>query len=742
MKIFERFEIEHTSDFERILSLPRRTWTDAELEKLARELTSVLRVPGGTMSLRPLQALGLYDLYHQKGLVGFIRVGGGKTLLSLLAPYVIGAKRPVLVLPAALVGKTERERQALVQQWRGMQSVYLQSYEFLGVERGSTWLSTYKPDMLVLDEAHRCKHMSAGRTRRVYRYLRDNPDVVVVVLSGTFMKHGLADYAHLVRWALKDKAPVPMLDGEVKEWCDALDSDVNPLKRRGVGALVGLCTADDFLGRERVEAVRLGFRRRLLETPGVVASVASSDDVDCSLYIDGHVHDLPSSMDNMFQSLRADMLTPDGRDLFGATEVYAHARQMALGFHYVQVSKKEWLAWRSRIKTNNSSIKENGEERISKEQEKRREGLTESIQTHGKPLNKRNTGVNTGDFVTTDSRNRPFNCSSRSMKEDVTAADANYRSKSETGVSTSTIATKQDELEDCCAHGVMWESANSVTVLKGSEPLYAILNQCRPPEPWRNARKAWAKFVRETLASTERYDTEKQVRNACVRQELPDHAWTPWRDAQDICETLTLAVWHDDTALKLCEAWMSKGPGIVWADSVVFGEELARRTGAPYYRQDGKTAKGEFIEDADCTKAIIASQKSNKEGRNLQGRDLPDGERWPGFARNLITSCPPGADELEQTIGRTHRAGQEADEVIVDVLLLCREHADSWLRAVEAAQATEDMLGQPQKILLADVTGFLSAAELKAKRGAQWNAEPAKEFRLPTLEELLGRRIT
>ncbi len=95
------------TDLARILALPRRTHTD--LAALATELTALLKQPAGNMSLRHIQALALYDIGTVNG--GFlpIGVGEGKTLISLLAPFVLNAAKPILLLPAGLQEKTQRE---------------------------------------------------------------------------------------------------------------------------------------------------------------------------------------------------------------------------------------------------------------------------------------------------------------------------------------------------------------------------------------------------------------------------------------------------------------------------------------------------------------------------------------------------------------------------------------------------------------------------------------------------------
>src|SRR6185437_10528673 len=51
-----------SGELARIKAIPRRTWTDAALVDLAREMTDVLRTRAGSMALRPVQALALHDL--------------------------------------------------------------------------------------------------------------------------------------------------------------------------------------------------------------------------------------------------------------------------------------------------------------------------------------------------------------------------------------------------------------------------------------------------------------------------------------------------------------------------------------------------------------------------------------------------------------------------------------------------------------------------------------------------------
>jgi hypothetical protein len=117
-KVFRQRGVMSTPELARVLNIPRRVWAeDKELDALASALTDWLKTPKGTMALRPIQAKALEELHDFGGLLAPIRVGGGKTLISMLAPVVLGAERPLLLVPAKLRDKTLREFAELRRHW-------------------------------------------------------------------------------------------------------------------------------------------------------------------------------------------------------------------------------------------------------------------------------------------------------------------------------------------------------------------------------------------------------------------------------------------------------------------------------------------------------------------------------------------------------------------------------------------------------------------------------------------------
>lgn len=500
------------------------------------------------------------------------------SLISLLAPLMTNPplRLPVLVVPASLVAKTEKDRQDLSKHFRIAKNLRIVSYEKLSRVDGATILETYRPDGLILDEAHRSKNMRAGVTKRLARYMAAHPETKVAAMSGTFVKKGLKDAGHIIRWALKDKAPVPSTQGELEMWADALDPGINPLRRLAPGPLLQWAEPEDQC-EDDLDTARKAFRRRLISTPGVVST--AGDQVDCSLNISALYYEQKPETDALFNTLRSKYETPDGWAFSEAVLCTAYAKQLAIGFHY--------------------------------------------------------------------------------------------------------------------------------------------LLSPRPPQEWLDARRGWAKYVRGVLADSRSLDTELQVRMAVREGRLPEGIQTldAWDKIKDTFVPNQIAQWHDDSALNACTEWMKQNKGLVWVEHTFFGLELSKRTGVPFFGAGGLTAKGESILDLESSKAagkipVILSRAANATGRNLQA-----------WSSNLITCLQPLATELEQLLGRTHRDGQQADEVTVDILCGCWEHVNSMNRAKEQARTQEDMLGANQKLLLATID-FPDKVE---RRGERWQKQVAPQ---------------
>lgn len=366
--------IRATADFRRIEALPRREpeiddWLVDELTRLLRsdegcpgepddkglcarcERETGIAVP---LRLRPLQALALHDIGICGGAFLPLDVGEGKTLISLSAAHVLRSVRPLLLTTGALVRKTGIERDALLRHWRIPRHVCLMSYQGLGRVEAAAEIAVYAPDLIIADESHKLKNADAAVTRRVSKWLDAHPETRVVAMTGTIMRKSLRDFGHILRWCLKAGAPVPLDDEELGAWADALDETIeNEFQRPDPGALLRLVTPED-AHDDPVIAARRAFRRRLRETPGVVASAPTGTRVDVGLTIRALRYDLRPETAALFRKLRDDMLTPDDWQLWQPVDVWRHAKELALGFHQIwdprppepwRAARKAWFAY-------------------------------------------------------------------------------------------------------------------------------------------------------------------------------------------------------------------------------------------------------------------------------------------------------------------------------------------------------------------------------------------------------------
>ena len=319
--------VRDSDELRRVYALPSRVEPPTGYERLSE----LFRLPGSKAEFRPIQAQALAELRVVEGLIGLMRVGSGKTLVTRFASEMFDVQKPLLIVPAKLIEKTKREFAELDKEWRTPQvPITLMSYERLGRARWATYLEETLPDMIICDEAHRLKNPRAAVTRRVHRFIKEWPDTRFVALSGTLTRRSLMDFAHLAEWALGDGAPIPLQWPDLQEWCAALDEDSLVQGRFAPGALEVFMYPDE----EGLEAVRRGVKRRIISTPGVVATEESP--IDASLLIDDWwpSYQPPEVIVEATKRLHDDWETPDDVLLTSAADVWRHARELALGFYY------------------------------------------------------------------------------------------------------------------------------------------------------------------------------------------------------------------------------------------------------------------------------------------------------------------------------------------------------------------------------------------------------------------------
>lgn len=311
------------SETTRIMNLPRRDPTEPP-----PDLTLRYRFPGGNQRLRVIQNQALWEIEQEKGLLGAIGVGLGKTLIAFLAPSAVGALRPLLLVPPGVYPQTIRMWRDYAKHWK-LPRLRIYPYSALSIRSGAFLLDTEQPDLLICDEAHLLKSFTAARTKRVIRYFKEHPKTRFVALSGTMTARSLKDYGHLCELALRERSPLPRDKHNLSAWARVIDPRNEPLPSDwdAVYLFDQSYTYDQ-------EVVRAAFRERLTTTPGVVCS--SSDLVQSSLRFILH-HNLPFDR-RLYASATTTQeglgTRPDGIVFDEPVEEWRCKRQLSAGFYY------------------------------------------------------------------------------------------------------------------------------------------------------------------------------------------------------------------------------------------------------------------------------------------------------------------------------------------------------------------------------------------------------------------------
>lgn len=568
-----------TPEFRRVRDLPRRDWAASIVEQDAVEfLTKTFRKAKGTQTLKPAQAAGLIETADQLGLFAPIRVGGGKTLLSLLISAMIAeahdgsglADRCLLLTPASLVKKTQAEAYEYAKHWK-IRPFSLESYEMLSRDKNGRIMTGLRPTIIIADEAHKLKSTTSACWKRLQRYVDQTRKegkaaglpwphgLVFVAMSGTITTRSLREYWHIIRRCLGDQAmPMPSDWEEFNQWAQALDERVNPESRWQPDVFLRISPgfdkpAQNLSRLEQAEQLlvraRQSYQDRLVSTPGVIST--KEDIPPMSLNIKATALEAPPVIRDAIAEMRRTYKTPDDHPFEMPMELWRHCRELQCGFYYV------------------------------------------------------------------------------------------------------------------------WDP--------------------RPPIEWIEARTEWSQFLRDTLKGS-KYAAPMDIIEAIKLGELDDAGVRQrWIDIKNTFIPNTVPRWVDDTTLKYAADWLNTGDRdskLCWVEHRAFGPKLSEMTGIPYFGQEALDSTGRSI-DAHRGPAIV-SVRSCSTGRNLQA--------WNA---NLYVSPMSKNDWWEQSMGRTHRDGQQADEVTVEILMMCREAYSSMVYAIREAEYTTQTLGMPQKLTYA-----------------------------------------
>ncbi|MCH9802148.1 MAG: hypothetical protein K0U62_11560 [Actinomycetia bacterium] len=312
------------SEIQRILALPKDNGH-------VPDLTVKLRRPGGQMKLFPIQNSALWHAHKAKGLLGLISVGSGKTLISVLLPRVLGARRPVLLVPAAMRDQFQDMWDEYNQHFY-ISKLRVISYAELSNPKNREMLLEYKPDLIIADEAHYLRHRHSARTRRVIEYLKSNPACKFCAMSGTLTNRSVVDYAHLASMSLRGGSPIPRDWMTLNAFANILDSTTKGSKNDwGLFApfFKGIAGTKAKFSEENA---RKAFRYRLVKTSGVVAT--KKKDIGSTLYIHERHIPTPPKVQSLIQKLQMTWVAPNGDEISDPMALARIGRQLSQGFYY------------------------------------------------------------------------------------------------------------------------------------------------------------------------------------------------------------------------------------------------------------------------------------------------------------------------------------------------------------------------------------------------------------------------
>lgn len=339
-------------DLDRVTALARRTRpTEAELAQLADHLGAQLSK--GAVScrcaamhrpcpsrLKLVQAWALAEMALSGGALDPIGVGDGKTLLDLLSAMVMpGTKTAVLLIPPTMKTQLLEFDWAFYEQhWKlpnltsgrfrfpGRPYLHVVAYSELSSPDSTLLLEQINPDLIICDEVQALRNPNAARTKRFIRYMDAHPKVRLCCWSGTLTAKSLKDYAHLAKYALKERAPVPLAWNTTEEWAGAIDPvEAGNVTRSPAGRLAVFCGEG--------EDVSKGFGRRLRDSEGVVSS-DSAGNCNASLVFRERKIEAPAEIRRLLANVRASWDRPDGEALVDAFAVFRCLDQLASGFYY------------------------------------------------------------------------------------------------------------------------------------------------------------------------------------------------------------------------------------------------------------------------------------------------------------------------------------------------------------------------------------------------------------------------
>lgn len=214
-----------------------------------------------------------------------------------------------------------------------------------------------------------------------------------------------------------------------------------------------------------------------------------------------------------------------------------------------------------------------------------------------------------------------------------------------------------------------------------------------PDTEWVEARRAWSSALLWGMEHCG-YDSEallrRDVEAGKVRHKRLVDTLDVWREVEGRPAPLTREVWVDESWVRDVVEWAQSRADapIVWANAGAVARKVAELTGWAVYG-GGKEASERLEAAKHTAHPCIMSIASHGTGKNLQA-----------WGDQIVAHPLSHPARWEQMLARTHRPGQQRDEVMCAVY----RHGmfgRAYRRAVDNARYVLDTTGQKQRLTYA-----------------------------------------
>ena len=216
-----------------------------------------------------------------------------------------------------------------------------------------------------------------------------------------------------------------------------------------------------------------------------------------------------------------------------------------------------------------------------------------------------------------------------------------------------------------------------------------------PAEPdyeWMEKRQKWSRLCRWIIQDSggKDFDTRGLV-EAAARKEIEAGrmsnwvtCYAEWAAVEKRVTPTKKVTWVSEEPLRVCVAWAERyKPCIVWYDEEAVADKILEM-GVRVIRA------GEKVPDQYAGPIALSVTAHGGAGLNLQF-----------WSRQVFTCVPANGAAWEQILGRTHRQGQQSDEVWAWVPQWAAPLRHPLQKAREDAAWIESSMGNKQKLLLA-----------------------------------------